>query len=161
FGLVKKIDAAGESLALTSVNAITGTPLYLAPESITDPDTVDARIDIYSLGAVAYFLLTGTPPFDGRTVVEICGHHLHPQPVPPSARLGRPVPAKLEALVLACLAKDRNDRPRDAQELLTRLSACEIESPFGVAEARAWWSHLRVGASAGETAAESTALVVA
>src|SRR6185295_5751391 len=74
FGLVKKIDGGGEQIALTNVNAITGTPLYLAPESITQPDHVDARIDIYALGAVGYFLLTSKPPFDGRSVVEICGH---------------------------------------------------------------------------------------
>jgi serine/threonine-protein kinase len=143
FGLVKKIDAGSDQAALTLVNAITGTPLYLAPESITQPDHVDARIDIYALGAVGYFLLTGAPPFDGRTVVEICGHHLHTKPEPPSARLGRQLPPKLEALVLACLAKDPNDRPRDAQELLAKLSECETESPITVAEARAWWTRFR------------------
>jgi serine/threonine protein kinase len=143
FGLVKKIDDGGEQIALTNANAITGTPLYLAPESITHSNQVDGRIDIYALGAVGYFLLTGTPPFDGRTVVEICGHHLHTPPDPPSARLGRPVPPKLETLILACLAKDPNKRPHDAEELLTMLSQCEGESPFGAAEARSWWSRVR------------------
>jgi serine/threonine-protein kinase len=143
FGLVKKIEGSTESVALTSVNAITGTPLYLAPESITHAESVDGRIDIYALGAVAYFLLTGTPPFDGRTVVEICGHHLHTQPVAPSARLGKPVPPKLEAFVLSCLAKDRDERPRDAADLLARLSECESESPIGAAESRAWWAAFR------------------
>jgi serine/threonine-protein kinase len=145
FGLVKKIDAGPDQAALTLVNAITGTPLYLAPESITGPDHVDARIDIYALGAVGYFLLTGTPPFDGRTVVEICGHHLHTKPEPPAARLGRPVPPKLEAVILACLAKNPDDRPRDAHDLLAKLSECEVENPLSVADARAWWSDVRRG----------------
>ncbi len=95
---------------------------------------------------MGYFLLTGTPPFDGRTIVEICGHHLHTKPEPPSARLGRPVPPKLEAVILACLAKDPNDRPRDAHELLARLSECETENPLSVADARAWWSGFRQAA---------------
>lgn len=92
---------------------------------------------------MAYFLLTGAPPFDGRTVVEICGHHLHTPPEPPSSRLGRPVPSRLEALVLSCLAKDPNERSRDAQELLTMLSDCESESPFSAADARSWWFRFR------------------
>src|SRR4051794_18083195 len=64
FGLVKKLDTGGEQIALTNMNAITGTPLYLAPESITHADQVDGRSDIYALGAVGYYLLTGAPPFD-------------------------------------------------------------------------------------------------
>src|SRR6185369_15742883 len=145
FGLVKKIDAGPDQAALTLVNAITGTPLYLAPESITGPDHVDVCIDIYALGAVGYFLLTGTPPFDGRTVVEICGHHLHTKPDLPAARLGRPVPPKLEAVILACFAKNPDDRLRDAHELLAKLSECEVENPLSVADARAWWSDVRRG----------------
>jgi serine/threonine-protein kinase len=93
-------------------------------------------------------------------VVEICGHHLHTKPEPPSARLGRPVAPKLEALVLACLAKNPNDRPRDAQDLLARLSECEVESPLSVADARAWWSSFR-GSKAKEPAERSATRVVA
>ena len=129
FGLVKKIDGGGEQVALTNTNAITGTPLYLAPESITRPDEVDARIDIYAMGALGYFLLTGMPPFNGRTVVEICGHHLHTAPESPSVRLGRTVPAPLEALLLSCLAKDPAARPRDAQAVLVLLAECEKAAP--------------------------------
>jgi hypothetical protein len=128
FGLAKKIDAGPDQVALTSATAITGTPLYMAPESITRPDDVDARIDIYALGAVGYFLLTASPPFDARTIVEICGHHLHSVPEPPSARLGRTVPAKLESLILGCLAKDPDQRPLNTRQLLSELSACQTES---------------------------------
>jgi hypothetical protein len=141
FGLVKNLDAADGDVALTNTNALTGTPLYLAPESITRPDKIDARIDIYALGAVGYFLITGTPPFTGQNVVEIAGHHLHTTPEVPSARLGRAVPPKLDALLVACLAKEPEARPRDAQALLTALLDCETESPWSGAAARAWWSN--------------------
>jgi eukaryotic-like serine/threonine-protein kinase len=141
FGLVKNLDAADGDVALTNTNALTGTPLYLAPESITRPDRIDARIDIYALGAVGYFLITGTPPFTGQNVVEIAGHHLHTTPEVPSARLGRAVPPKLDALLVACLAKEPEARPRDAQALLTALLDCETESPWSGVAARGWWSN--------------------
>jgi eukaryotic-like serine/threonine-protein kinase len=141
FGLVKNLDAGDGDVALTNTNALTGTPLYLAPESITRPDRIDARIDIYALGAVGYFLITGNPPFTGQNVVEIAGHHLHTTPLSPSERLGRAVPPKLEALIVACLAKDPDVRPRDAQALLTALLDCETESPWSGATAQAWWSN--------------------
>jgi serine/threonine protein kinase len=137
---VKNLDADNADVALTNTNALTGTPLYLAPESITRPDKIDARIDIYALGAVGYFLITGTPPFTGHNVVEIAGHHLHTDPERPSVRLGRAVPAKLDALILACLSKDPDARPRDAQVLLTELLDCEVESPWSGAAARTWWA---------------------
>jgi serine/threonine-protein kinase len=140
FGLVKNLDADTADVALTNTSALTGTPLYLAPESITRADEIDARIDIYALGAVGYFLLTGAPPFTGHNVVEIAGHHLHTEPELPSVRLGRPVPPKLDALILSCLAKDPEDRPRDAQALITALLECDAESPWSATAARAWWS---------------------
>jgi serine/threonine protein kinase len=140
FGLVKNLDADNADVALTNTNALTGTPLYLAPESITRPDKIDARIDIYALGAVGYFLITGTPPFTGHNVVEIAGHHLHTEPELPSVRLGRAVPPKLDALIVSCLAKDPEDRPRDAQSLMTGLLECEGESPWNSKAARAWWA---------------------
>jgi len=142
FGLVKKVDVADDQVALTSVQALVGTPLYMAPESIARPDEIGARIDIYALGGVGYFLLTGTAPFSGRTAVEVCGHHLHTPPDPPSARIGRTVPDKLEGLILRCLAKRPEQRP-DAQELLTLLGECESAIPWTVVEARAWWSQRR------------------
>jgi serine/threonine protein kinase len=91
FGLVKDLDAAD---ALSHEGMLVGTPLYLAPEAIRSAGA-DPRSDLYSVGAVAYFLLTGQHVFDGRTVIEICGNHLHTPPEPPSLRLGRPVPAEL------------------------------------------------------------------
>jgi hypothetical protein len=139
FGLVKTLGSAPGDLGVTNVNAIVGTPMYLAPEAIVSPDSVDARSDIYALGAVGYFLLTGQPVFEASTVVEVCSKHLHEAPVPPAQRLGRPIPSDLEALVLACLAKRREDRPASAEVLRAALLACADATKYDVADARAWW----------------------
>ena len=135
FGLVKDLDADGGT---TQDATLVGTPLYLAPEAIRSP-VADARADLYSVGAVAYFLLTGRHVFEGRTVIEICGHHLHTPPVPPSERLGRAVPAALEAWVLACLEKDPARRPATAAEAAARLERCGLAGEWSPAEARSWW----------------------
>jgi serine/threonine-protein kinase len=136
FGLVKDLDAEA---ATTQDATLVGTPLYLAPEAIRSP-VADARADIYSAGAVAYFLLTGRHVFEGRTVIEICSHHLHTLPTPPSERLGRPLPPALEAWVLACLEKDPARRPGSASEAALGLERCGLESEWSPAEARAWWA---------------------
>ena len=107
-------------------------------EAIRSPGA-DARSDLYAVGAVAYFLLTGQHVFDGRTVIEICSHHLHTPPVPPSERLGRPVPAALEAVVLACLAKDPARRPQSAGAAAAALEDCAV-GPWTDDDARAWWA---------------------
>jgi serine/threonine-protein kinase len=139
FGLVKQI-AGSMDATVTQVDTITGTPAYLAPEMITTPDAIDARADLYGLGGVAYFMLTGAPVFEGATVVEICGHHLHTPPPPPSLRRGEPIPERLERLVLGCLAKLPEDRPVDVEAELARLS---IEHPWDAEQAAAWWSEWR------------------
>ena len=88
FGLVKDVrGGAASDATITTTDAITGTPHYMAPETITAPDTVDARTDIYALGAVGYWLLTGTHVFRGNTVMEVLAHHLHSAPEPPSIRM--------------------------------------------------------------------------
>jgi eukaryotic-like serine/threonine-protein kinase len=103
---------------------VVGTPLYLSPEAIVAPETVDARSDLYGLGALAYFLLRGAPVFHGRSVVEVCSHHLHTAPEPLSALLGDTIPAELERIVLDCLAKDPAARPPSAADLQERLERC-------------------------------------
>jgi serine/threonine-protein kinase len=140
FGLVKELDPEPDATQLTATTAITGTPLYMSPETITGNVALDGRSDLYALGAVAYFLLTGTPPFQARTVVEICGHHLHTPPQPPSQRLGSPLPAELERLVLTCLAKDPADRPQSAQEVSSWLGRVHPEAPWTREQARSWWA---------------------
>jgi eukaryotic-like serine/threonine-protein kinase len=136
FGLVKEFEVDRE-VQLTGASAVVGTPQYMAPESILRPDSVDARTDIYSLGAVAYYLLAGVDVFDGKSMVEVCGQHLHQEPAPLSAR-GVGIPAELEAIVLACLNKDPDRRPQSAAEVRRRVEACTVE-PWDSARARAWW----------------------
>jgi hypothetical protein len=169
FGLVKDVglNARGESTtepALTMADAITGTPLYIAPETVTAPETVDARADLYALGAVGYWLLTGTHVFGGKSILEVCGHHLHSMPAPPSTRLGKPVAADLEAVLLACLAKRREDRPATAHVLRERLHACAAAGRWTNARAAQWWALHRhelrsggAGASASSAAGDARA----
>ncbi|MGZ3454171.1 MAG: serine/threonine-protein kinase [Polyangiales bacterium] len=145
FGLVKDvgIKAGGEATtepALSRADSITGTPLYLAPETMSAPETVDARTDLYALGAVGYWLLTGTHVFGGKTILEVCAHHLHSVPDPPSTRLGAPVASDLETVLLACLAKRREDRPASAHVLRERLRACAAAGRWTNARAAQWWA---------------------
>jgi eukaryotic-like serine/threonine-protein kinase len=143
FGLVKQVgqtDAQDSTVqALTSDNSFTGTPLYMSPEAITTPDAIDARSDIYSLGAVGYFLLTGQHVFGGRNLLEVCSHHLHSIPPPPSSRVDRAIPGDLEALLLACLEKQPDRRPRDARKLQEALRACADARAWSEDEARSWF----------------------
>ena len=137
FGLVK--DATGDAL-LTQAQTLMGTPLYMSPESIVDPDTVDARSDLYALGAVGYFMLTARHVFEGNTVLEVCHQHLNVPPVPPSARAGRPVPETLERIVLACLEKDPAARPASAKELERRLLDVRDAGTWNTLDAERWWN---------------------
>jgi len=137
FGLVKEVSGAVD-MKLSAAHAITGTPLYLSPEAITAPDSIDGRADIYALGAVAYFLLTGEPVFESENVVEVCADHLHRAPDRPSERLGEPIPADLEGLVLRCLAKKPAER-LDADELMSSLDALQVR-PWTDTDAKNWWS---------------------
>jgi eukaryotic-like serine/threonine-protein kinase len=136
FGLVKEFEVDRE-IELTGASAVLGTPQYMAPESILKPDSVDARTDIYALGAVAYYLLAGVDVFNGKSMVEVCSQHLHQQPRPLAAQ-GLAVPAELEAVVLACLSKQPELRPQSAAELRRRLEACPVEL-WDAASARSWW----------------------
>jgi serine/threonine-protein kinase len=137
FGLVKDLDQATD---LSREDRIAGTPLYLAPEAITAPGRVGARSDLYSLRCVGYYLLTGRPVFEGRNVVEVCGHHLHTRPTPPAERLGQPVPEGLQNLLLACLEKEPSRRPSFAGEFLETLDALRDVPPWTNEQARGWWT---------------------
>jgi serine/threonine-protein kinase len=120
---------------------ILGTPLFLAPEAIAEPEHVDGRSDLYACGAVAYFLLTGQPVFDGATLVEICSHHMYTQPQPPSARLGHPLPTLLDQLVLRCLAKRPDERFENAAGLFAALAECGVPV-WTDAEAKLAWQRV-------------------
>jgi serine/threonine-protein kinase len=146
FGLVKHFDTstAETSVLVTAAHTLIGTPLYMAPEAITGDAAVDARSDLYSLGAVGYFLLTGTPLFSARTIVEMCSHHLHTPPEPPSARRGKACPPALERVILQCLAKSPGDRPANARALQAALKACAGDSSWSDDEAARWWAAFRL-----------------
>jgi serine/threonine protein kinase len=137
FGLVREVKGGGDATR-SNVDAVVGTPLYMSPEAILTPDRIDARADIYGLGGVAYHLVTGAPPFQGQSIVEICAHHLHSSPPPPSERA--PVPDDLERVILACLAKDRGDRPSTVQALSRSLEGCRDAQRWTEADAEAWWA---------------------
>lgn len=138
FGLVKSVtgDPADQSLE-TAAGLMPGTPSFMAPEmALGEP--YDGRADLYALGCVGYFLLTGHPVFQADSPLQVIARHLHAVPVPPSVRAGVPVPEALERLVMACLAKRPEERPRDAGELGRALSA--IDEPLWTeTNAAAWW----------------------
>lgn len=138
FGLVKALDEARQASS-TAAGALTGTPLYMAPEAIQAPNTVDARSDLYAVGAVGYFLITGRPVFDSASLVELCQQHVEAVPIAPSQRLGKPVSSELEHALLACLEKSRNKRPSTARDLAQLLARCPTAGTWSVDDADAWW----------------------
>ncbi|MEK6372461.1 MAG: serine/threonine-protein kinase [Acidobacteriota bacterium] len=138
FGLVKSVAAADTEQSLATAAGLTpGTPAYMSPEMVLG-EAVDARADIYALGCVAYYLLTGALVFESSSVAQAVAMTLRDEPIPPSRRTKNPIPPALEAAVLACLAKKRDGRPRSAAELSVRLAAIAT-SPWGEDEARRWW----------------------
>jgi serine/threonine-protein kinase len=138
FGLVKNT-TPGEGSLMTLEGMAAGTPAYMAPEVAMGERDIDGRSDIYSLGCVAYYLLTGHVVFQEVTPTATALAHLQKTPVPPSERTELPVPAELERIVLDCLAKKPEDRPRSAQELGRRLEALAEVPEWTAAEAVAWW----------------------
>jgi serine/threonine protein kinase len=134
FGLVKTIDEAK-----AGQGGLAGTPLYMSPESIQSPESVDPRSDLYALGAVGYFLLTGRPVFEADSVAALCQKHLDEAPKAPSIVLGRKVPIELEDALLACLDKSRAKRPQTARDLAARLARTPGPQ-WDIAAAELWWN---------------------
>jgi serine/threonine-protein kinase len=149
FGLVKPFRASDTRLTVevTREETLIGTPHYMAPESASGSGEIDARSDLYSLGAVGYLLLTGSTPFDGRSSVEVLSHHLRTPPDPPSRRLGRPLPGELEQIILQCLAKVPDDRPSSARMLGARLAQLRSCDDWSDDDAARWWLQFRRRAS--------------
>lgn len=133
---------------LTGHEVVAGTPGYLAPEAITDPQDVGPSVDLYAIGVVAYYLLTATLLFEG-TAVEVCGHHVVREPDPLSKRTNNPMSPELEALVLACLAKKPTQRPASAAVLAERLAALPEAGTWTTDDARTWWTDYAAGDSYG------------
>ena len=150
FGLVKARHLQGQ-MELTGATATLGTPLYMSPEAAEHPDRVDARADLYSLGCVGYYLLTGETVFTGETVGEIILHQIRSRPDQPSVRLGQPVSRDFEALLMSCLAKQPEGRPASAEALALALAQCAAANAWVPAEAADWWRQ-RAAALAAKTA---------
>jgi len=137
FGLVK-LTATPDAPQLTADYTVSGTPQYMSPEQATATAGVDGRADIYSLGAILYFMLTGRPPFEGTNPTELMIAHARDPVVPPSHH--RPeIPADLEAVVLRCLAKKPDDRYPDARALAAALAACASAGEWNDEKADQWW----------------------
>lgn len=140
FGLVKALDEEKHaSTNQQSPSTLTGTPLYMAPESIQSPNSVDGRSDLYAVGAVGYFLLTGKPVFTASSIVELCHQHIDVTPIPPSERLGRKISEELEDAILKCLEKSRSKRPATARDLAQMLARCPTANQWTEDDAEAWW----------------------
>jgi eukaryotic-like serine/threonine-protein kinase len=159
FGLVKSV--TGAAAGMTADDVVLGTPYYMAPETLRSPDRIDARSDLYSLGATGYFLLTGKAVFEGPSA-DVFASLLRDAPEPPSKRLGRALPASLEALILKTLAKDPGERPESVEAFDAALAACADVPAWTDAEASAWWRSRRrlIEAARAGRAAESATLVV-
>ncbi len=138
FGLVKAVDGQLQA-GMTQQASLTGTPLYMSPEAIQTPNSVDARSDLYAVGAVGYFLLTGQPVFEAENVVELCNRHVATPPTAPSERAGQPIPQQLDNALLACLEKSRAKRPQTARDLAELLSRSPEVAEWSIEDADAWW----------------------
>jgi serine/threonine-protein kinase len=143
FGLVKPLATDSLDPSVSASTVLTGTPLFMSPEAIATPENGDPRSDLYALGAVGYFLLTGHPVFERESVAEIIADHLRTAPVPPSLRTKEQVPADLEAVILSCLNKRAEDRPPTARALRDDLRRCRQAPPWTPEDAAAWWQSFR------------------
>jgi serine/threonine protein kinase len=161
FGLVRAVDEAKRG---KGSEGMAGTPLYMSPESIQTPDLVDARSDLYAVGAVGYFLLTGAPVFQATSFGDLCQQHVDAIPVSPSVRSGRSVSEDLEYAIMACLEKNRAKRPQTARDLANLLHRIAASDQWTIQDADAWWSRYERGvgvtgatlpASTGQTTSRS------
>jgi serine/threonine-protein kinase len=138
FGLVKQVDQQ-ELTQLTGDQGTAGTPAYMSPEMALGQADIDNRADLYALGCVAYWLLTGEPVFQGETPMATLIAHVQSTPVPPSLRSETAIPAALDAIIIGCLAKDPADRPQTADELERQLASSVSEAAWRPEDARDWW----------------------
>jgi len=140
FGIVGAVrDPADTSPVHTRKNVVHGTPGFIAPEQAMGT-VLDGRADIYAIGCVAYWMLTGQFVFTAETPMGLLLQHVETSPTPPSARTDLPIPPALDDLVLSCLAKDPAHRPQSARELSLRLAEVECASEWTQDRARKWWT---------------------
>jgi len=137
FGLVKRMQEPDE-LDKTDTYSIQGTPHYLSPEAINSPGEIDARSDLYALGAVGYYLLSGRTVFEASSVFDLCMHHVQTEPTPLNEVVSERIPEDLERLILSCLSKRKEDRPASAQVMADALDQLDLP-PWTRADAARWW----------------------
>jgi eukaryotic-like serine/threonine-protein kinase len=144
FGLVKAMGEAGqEATLLTAPDSTTGTPAYIAPEMVRGDGAVDHRVDIYTLGCVGYWLLTGHLVFEAPNAIQLMYQHANAAPIPPSQRSELEISSELDRVILACLAKLPQDRPPTAGELSRRLAAALNGDGWTAEQAHHWWDRHR------------------
>ncbi len=147
FGLVREQARADGDSRLTQEGTFSGSPLYMCPEQCKSYDKLDARSDIYSLGAVAYYLVTGRPPFERDSIWDIIAAHGR-DPVKPPAEVNPAVPPDLEHVIMRCLAKLPVNRFDDVESLEKTLAGCECAGKWTEDQAAAWWRNVRKNRSA-------------
>jgi serine/threonine-protein kinase len=138
FGVVSR-QARESTVSITVTGIVLGTPAFLAPELVSGDGSFDGRADIYALGCVAFWLLTGRPPFEAGDAMSMLMHHSNTTPLPPSAMSEETIPADVDALVLECLSKAPAQRPASADVLLERLSKLSVANRWEPRHARVWW----------------------
>jgi hypothetical protein len=146
FGLVKHVIAQPDqpnAIETPGADGIVGTPNFIAPEAIKDCNLSDARSDLYSLGALGYYVLTGREVFDGDSIAELCRKHLTETPVAPGGRIGKVFDPQLESLLMRCLEKDPAARPQSARELAQLLSTSPAAEAWTPECRAAWWMEHR------------------
>ena len=138
FGLARDL---GFKLApkITQTGLISGTPLYIAPECLEDPENCSRQSDIYALGVVAFYLLTGRDLYVGNNALELLQKALHEPPPRVADVVGTQVPTELDDLILRCVAKEPADRPASVEEMLTVIKSLAVSYPWTQDDARAWW----------------------
>jgi serine/threonine-protein kinase len=141
FGIVKQqVEEREGAGQLTEVGMVSGTPAFLSPEAVVEDVKLDGRADLYALGCVGYWLLTGQLVFDKPSPMGLVMAHTNEQPVPISERTANEVPADLEKVLMSCLAKDPTDRPRDAHQLALLLGNVASAGDWTQEAAGAWWA---------------------
>jgi serine/threonine-protein kinase len=138
FGLAKQMRSSPDDVQLTQVGRVFGTPLFMAPETAAE-DNVDHRADQYSVGCVAYWMLTGRPPFEGTSPYDVIAKHLKVDAQPPSSISELPISQELDTVVLKCLTKRSADRFQDMAELGEAIDSLSFDPPWSGERAREWW----------------------
>jgi eukaryotic-like serine/threonine-protein kinase len=150
FGLVRNASLPPDAVRLTQQGSVVGSPLYTSPENVIGDGSPDRRSDVYSLGATAYFLLTGRPPFEGEQPIKVMFAHVN-EPVTPIRDLNEAVPEGLAEVIQKCLAKRPIDRYQSVEEVDAALAECQQAGDWSIEKSRKWWArHEKKGASSTE-----------